>query len=238
MSQNDPAWRFTIMQTGGDTIGNYGCALTSTTMLLNYYGAVMSPDQLSACLGSDADLLHWAQVNHCTNGIVRFQDDLDFTWEAIDAQLAAGTPVIVGFRGGPAGMHFVVVTAGAGGDGANYAVTDPWDASTDKTLRYFMVRGYVPTWIVVYSGPGRNCTTRLIPGIGPPSHPPAAATAARPLGTPIPEGTATPRPAGTIPPAAGAFPQTWRTPNQALPLALSPTPAPRSPTATARSPAR
>ncbi len=209
LSQNDPPWRFVIMQAGGDTIGNYGCALTATSMMLNYYGTTISPAELSACLGSDADLLHWAQVNHCSKTI-RFQDELDFTWQNIDGELQKGTQVIVGFRGGPAGMHFVVVTSGSGGgDGAGYLVTDPWDASTDKTLRYFMTRGYVPTWIVVYSGPERNCTTRLIKGIATPVPPTAS-----PLGTPVPQGTATPLPKGTMPPAptGSPLPQHWRTP--------------------------
>lgn len=235
LSQNDPAWRASIMQAGGDTIGSYGCALTSTAMLLNYYGATISPPQLSQCLGSDADLLHWWQVNRCTNGVVQFKADLDFSWERIDAQLATGSPVILGFRGGPAGMHFVVVTAGGGGDPANYAITDPWDGTTDKTIRYFMVRGYVPTWIIVYGGPGKNCTTTLIRNVAPTPQP--SATRAAPLGTPIPAGTATPLPTGTAPPAPAFFAETWRTPGQALASATAkPIVATAAPTATRPAP--
>ena len=48
ISQNDPAWRDVIMQAGADPIGGYGCALTSAAMMLNYFGASMTPDQLSS----------------------------------------------------------------------------------------------------------------------------------------------------------------------------------------------
>lgn len=231
LSQNDPAWRASIMQAGGDTIGSYGCALTSTAMMLNYFGATISPPQLGACLGSDADLLQWWQVNRCSNGVAQFKADLDFSWERIDAQLATGSPVILGFRGGPAGMHFVVVTAGGGGDPSNYAITDPWDGTTDKTIRYFIARGYVPTWIVVYAGAGKNCTATLIRNVAP--TPQSSATRAAPLATSVAAAPATPLPIGTAPPATTFFAEAWRTPGQGLPSATAkPVVATVAPTAT------
>jgi hypothetical protein len=161
-SQNDPAWRNQLMQTAGDLIGEYGCALTSATMLLNYYGSYLSPVQLNGCLGQYADPLYWAQVPNCSGGIVTGGNRPDFSWQKLDEVLGSGNPAIVGMVRGQTGMHFVVVTSGGGGNGSNYAVTDPWDGSTNKTLQFFFNTGYNPAWIVTYNGPGKNCN-RVVP---------------------------------------------------------------------------
>lgn len=165
-SQNDPAWRFDLMHSAGDQIGNYGCALTSTSMVLNYYGARMTPAALNACLKGSADPLYWTQAPGCTNGLVNGGSRVNFSWPSLDQDLSRG-PAIVGMLRGQTGMHFVVVTAGGGGNAANYAVTDPWDATTTKTLQTFFNAGYNPAWIVTYSGAVRNCQ-RLVPPAGQP----------------------------------------------------------------------
>ncbi|MEI7556378.1 C39 family peptidase [Candidatus Chlorohelix sp.] len=156
-SQNDPAWRNVIMQGAGEQIGDSGCALASATMLLNYYGMSITPVQLNSCLGPYADPLYWSQVPRCTNGVISGGNRPNFSWDKLDEVLRAGDPAIVGMVRGKTGMHFVVVTSGGGANGANYAVTDPWDGSTNKTLQYFFNVGYNPTWLVTYSGPGHNC---------------------------------------------------------------------------------
>lgn len=46
ISQNDPAWRDSLMQPTADSIGTSGCALTSAAMLLDYYQAGLSPARL------------------------------------------------------------------------------------------------------------------------------------------------------------------------------------------------
>ncbi|NWJ48979.1 MAG: C39 family peptidase [Chloroflexi bacterium] len=166
-SQNDPAWRNVVMQGAGEQIGDSGCALASATMLLNYYGMGITPVQLNACLGPYADPLYWSQVPRCTNGVISGGNRPDFSWDKLDEVLRAGDPAIVGMVRGKTGMHFVVVTSGGGANGANYAVTDPWDGSTNKTLQYFFNVGYNPTWIVTYSGPGHNCN-RLVASEGEP----------------------------------------------------------------------
>lgn len=161
-SQNDPAWKFALMQSAGDQIGNYGCALTSTAMVLNYYGANMTPSTLNACLKGSAYPLFWTQAPGCANGFVNGGDRLNFSWPALDKALATGGPAIVGMLRGQTGMHFVVVTAG-GGNAADYAVTDPWDATTTKTLQTFFNAGYNPAWIVIYSGASRSCQRFVMP---------------------------------------------------------------------------
>ncbi len=163
MSQQDPAWRTLVMQVGADTIGGYGCALTSTAMLLNYFGATLTPPQLNTCLGGGADPIAWTSVPQCTNGLVSGGDRISFTWTDLDALLASGRPAIVGMLRGLTGSHFVVVTSGGGGLAQNYHITDPWDATTYKTLGSYIDAGYNPTWIISFSGPGHNCG-RLIKG--------------------------------------------------------------------------
>jgi hypothetical protein len=166
-SQNDPSWQSTIMQLGGDPIGGFGCALTSTAMLLNYYGAIVSPTDLNTCLGGAADPIEWQSAPGCTNGRVQGGERTDFSWAALDAFLGAGKPVIVGMIRGLTGSHFVVVTQGGGGEADQYRITDPWDGSTTKTLGTYTNVGYNPLWIVSFDGPGRNCA-RLVPSSGPP----------------------------------------------------------------------
>jgi hypothetical protein len=167
LSQNDPSWQSTIMQAGGDSIGGFGCALTSTAMLLNYYGAVLSPTDLNACMGAGADPIQWQSAPACTAGRVQGGLRTDFSWAALDAFLGAGKPVIVGMLRGLTGTHFVVVTQGGGGVADGYSITDPWDGSTTKTLGTYTNVGYNPQWIVSFDGPGRNCA-RLVPSSGAP----------------------------------------------------------------------
>ena len=165
-SQNDPAWRSTVMKSQSDTIGGAGCALTSAAMMLNYYGSSLTPVQLNTCLGANADPVAWKSVPDCTDGIVGGGDKIDFTWTDLDALLAAGRPAIVGMLGGQQGSHFVVVTQGGGGVADNYKITDPWDATTYKTLGGYINDGYNPAWIISFTGAGHNCG-RLIKGVVP-----------------------------------------------------------------------
>jgi len=156
-SQNDPTWRHLIMQAGGDPIGAYGCALTSTAMLLNYYGSILTPAELNACLGSSADPIVWAAAPECSHASIAFGARSDFSWEAVDNVLETGSPVIVGMVRGQTGMHFVVVTSGRGGLSENYTITDPWDGTTFKTLGSYTNTGYNPRWLITYGGAGRTC---------------------------------------------------------------------------------
>src|SRR6266508_4387120 len=165
-SQNDPAWQAAVMKAGADTIGAAGCALTSTAMLLNYYGASLSPAQLNACLGGSADPIDWKAVPACASNLVTGGDRIDFAWPDLDALLASGRPAIVGMLRGLTGSHFVVVTSGGGGLAQNYHITDPWDATTHKTLGSYIAASYVPASIITYNGPAHNCA-RLVNGLAP-----------------------------------------------------------------------
>jgi hypothetical protein len=161
-SQNDPAWRHHVMQTWGDTIGDFGCALTSTAMILAYYGIDTDPARLNQCLGDYAELIHWGQVPPCADALVNYHTRHDFSWDILDRMLAENRPAIIGMVRGQTGMHFVVVTAGGGGNAAHYAVTDPWDATTSKTLQTFINSGFNLAWIVEYSGDAPGSCDRVV----------------------------------------------------------------------------
>ena len=129
---------------------------------------MLSPAELNTCLGPGADPIVWQSAPACTSGKVQGGERTDFSWEAMDAFLQAGKPVIVGMLRGVTGSHFVVVTRGGGGEADSYAITDPWDGSTTKTLGSYTNVGYNPRWIVSFDGPGKNCG-RLVPSSGPPA---------------------------------------------------------------------
>src|SRR5207249_10948433 len=94
-SQNDPAWRQQIMRVGGDSIGGFGCALTATAMLLNYFGATLSPADLNACLGAQADPLVWSSAPVCTNAKLAGGERTDLSCPRLHAFLRAHKPLIV-----------------------------------------------------------------------------------------------------------------------------------------------
>jgi hypothetical protein len=161
-SQNDPTWRHLVMAQAGDAMGGFGCAVTSTAMMFNYYGSALTPAALSACLGPLADPLHWSKAPDCTKGMVSGGEMVAFSWSRLDAILQSGQPAIVGVLRGQTGTHFVVVTEGGGGASQYYTIADPWDGSTTKTLASYSDTGYNPSWIITYSGPGRNCNRAKI----------------------------------------------------------------------------
>lgn len=157
MSQNDPRWRHLFMKYAGDSIGGYGCALTSTAMMLNYFGAGVDVSQLNDCMGTNADPLYWGVAPKCSDGKVSGGGLTPFAWSKLDTTLAGGNPEIVGVVRGQNGSHFVVVTSGGGDVADAYHITDPWDGTTDKTLGYYTARGYNLDWLVPYAGATHNC---------------------------------------------------------------------------------
>ncbi|MGH2533446.1 MAG: SpaA isopeptide-forming pilin-related protein [Thermomicrobiales bacterium] len=161
-SQNDPRWADTVMRELGDTIGAAGCALTSTAMVLNFYGSSSDPGTLSACLGPAAEPIFWAVAaqRNCNDGTGQFEDYVAFTWDKLASMMAEGRPVVLGFAGGISGSHYVVVKSGFGSDGANYSIIDPWDGTTWKTIEYYAEKGYSPEWLVIYRGEEGECTAR------------------------------------------------------------------------------
>lgn len=74
LSQRDPRWASTYLGTSKTTIGDFGCTLTSLTMLLNHYGGSYTPDQVNIKLKS---LPKWA------NGDTGFSQGNLIIWSRI-----------------------------------------------------------------------------------------------------------------------------------------------------------
>jgi hypothetical protein len=155
-SQNDPAWR-RVSVAAGDPTGGFGCALTASAVLLNYQGADVGPAKLSGCLGPPTGPLRWGQAPACIGEPLAGGEQVAFSWSRLDSVLRSGQPAIVRLVGGQTGTHYVVVTAGGGGNGWDYSIVDPWDGSTTKTLGSYFDVGYNPRTIVTYSAPARSC---------------------------------------------------------------------------------
>jgi sugar lactone lactonase YvrE len=166
-AQTDPRWANDLMQTENTRIRSWGCALTSTAMIFNYYGVDTDPGRLNQCAADQADLLYWDPVRQrCAAGkVTATRWSGSATWADLEKALADGRPAIVGLQGGPAGSHFLVVTAGAGDQAANYKVTDSWDGSTYKTLADYInpKKGYLLKWLIVFEGAPPPCTPETPP---------------------------------------------------------------------------
>lgn len=136
LSQNDAQWKNDRLGFGGtgDTIGKFGCALTSVAMLLSGHGYAETPATLNKKLqnkqGFQSSLIRWGvvcqvhpevslkQVVDCRNG--------DAPLAQIDAALAAGQPVVVlvdNDRDPDLDWHYVLLYARKGND---YLMLDPW----------------------------------------------------------------------------------------------------------------
>ena len=161
-AQTDPRWGSLRMQTEGTEIRSWGCALASTAMVFHYYGLDTDPGRLNACAADQADLLYWDPVRaRCAADVVpasaRWSGQA--SWSDLETAIAAGRPAIVGLQGGPAGSHFLVVTAGSGDQASNYRITDSWDGSTYKTLEEYINprKGYLLKWLVLFEGSPPPC---------------------------------------------------------------------------------
>ncbi len=138
-SQNDPDWKHHPLRTAGQcsaacgTIGACGCTLTSTAMVLRYYGANTNPARLSDCMGTRACYFHWGVAPGCSGGKAQLAHRGGFSWEQMSREINQnGRPVLLGMTR-PGGEHWVVVTRGSGASPANYTIHDPWPLNGANT---------------------------------------------------------------------------------------------------------
>ena len=172
-SQLDNRWRYDHMidENGVDwgTVGNYGCAMTSTAMVLKYYSKDTDPGLFNAWLNSNngyasGALLYWTKGAEYSDGKMTYFEGLTFGddqyqhWDRLKSELDNGYPVIVKVDKYPLTYeldeHWVVVTGFIGGavdEPSNYYINDPaepantllsvfYDATYDNTI--FALRIY------------------------------------------------------------------------------------------------
>ena len=104
LHQNDPRWKNQVLGFGSsETINDFGCLLTSITMVINYHGGNETPLTVNAKMKQRGGFINaWvkpAMVPSVYSNVKDFRraecSDRAAPLGQIDAALAAGNPVIV-----------------------------------------------------------------------------------------------------------------------------------------------
>jgi hypothetical protein len=123
-NQRDGQWGNQGIGLSDSSMANYGCLVTSMAMIASYYDKSLTPGQIAASsspfFGSTAYMLLGSWT---VNGVTMTRTRIGSSTNAIDSELEAGRPVIVGIYGGP--DHFLVIKEKK--DGA-YIMHDPFPA--------------------------------------------------------------------------------------------------------------
>lgn len=154
LSQQDPQWKNDLLGFGdpGDTIGMYGCALTSVAMLVSGHGYAETPktlnEKLKANQGFVSSGIRWDVVNKVHPQITLREnimcENVDAPIAKINAALDAGQPVVVRVDSSPApGLqwHYVMVYARQG-QGNDYLMLDPYPYSPGTTKPDLLMARY------------------------------------------------------------------------------------------------
>jgi len=119
-NQRDVQWASHGIGSSSESIANVGCLVTSVTMVMTHYGKSVTPVDVASTL--DLFVPGTAYMYQGSKSIAGATVTRTSTGTgAIDGELSAGHPVIVGVYNGPA--HFVVLKSGSGG---NYIMNDPF----------------------------------------------------------------------------------------------------------------
>jgi len=102
-------------------------------MVFDYYGADLTPPELSDCMWEMACPFYWGIGAACSNGKATWVDKYPFDWNRLDQELNQNSrPIVLGMcRKGTCNTenpstHWVAVVNGQGSDPANYYMHDPW----------------------------------------------------------------------------------------------------------------
>ncbi len=152
-SQQDPQWKADLLGFGdpGDTIGMYGCALTSVAMLVSGHGYAETPKTLNEKLksrnGFVSSGIRWDVVSQVHPQITLREnipcENTDAPLAKINAALDAGQPVVVRVDSSPApGLqwHYVMVYARKGSD--DYLMLDPYPYQPGTTKEDSLMARY------------------------------------------------------------------------------------------------
>lgn len=147
-SQNDPRWRYDFMKPQPNSLGSYGCVLTSVSMSFNAHGLKTDPKTLNKQMHRHAANFEWGYAEYVSD----YKLDVShqqwrFDWYALDLSLSKGWPALVwlsdAFTIESATLtHWVLVVGGDGQTPGGYRIYDPWDGTTYKTLAYYTDKGY------------------------------------------------------------------------------------------------
>jgi peptidoglycan hydrolase CwlO-like protein len=123
-NQRDSQWGTKFLGNSSLTVAEYGCLVSSSAMIASFYKKNLTPADIagnsSAFFSPSSDTaLLWRDIN--VNGVRIIRNSIGVNTANIDAELAAGRPVIIGLYNGPA--HFIVIKSGSNG---NYIMNDPF----------------------------------------------------------------------------------------------------------------
>ena len=125
--QNDARWSFDLLGNSIDTLGQSGCAVTSTAMILSAYGVDTDPQRLNQYLTTHGGYvgdgwLVWEKAADLGLGQVKKAYEDDPSYALLDQNLLKGNPVIIRLTLRNGTKHFVVVV---GKQGWDYLIRDP-----------------------------------------------------------------------------------------------------------------
>jgi len=121
-NQRDGAWGNQTIGLSPEIMREVGCLVTSMAMIASHYNRPLTPGEIAGSStpfwGSTA---YMNQGSWSVNGVTMTRTRLGSSLAALDEELAAGRPVVVGIYGGP--DHFLVIKEKVGND---YRVHDPF----------------------------------------------------------------------------------------------------------------
>ncbi len=123
--QDDSRWAKTTIGFSDSEMEDYGCAVTSVAMILNYHGTRITPGQLAKEPIFYYDLIVWPKrTGNITCVNCPPPHTVPFDWFRLDRELGAGYPVIVFVKANGRGAGHYVVIHHKTADG-RYVVHDP-----------------------------------------------------------------------------------------------------------------
>ena len=139
-SQQDPRWKDIPLGSGPDTIGYFGCAVTSVAMLSSGWGFSETPATLNQKLKANGGFVHeaivWAGISQLYPALqstgLTLCNNPPAPISQINSSLTSGQPVVAEVDFSPAAglqTHWVVLYAPFGSD---YLILDPWPYPSDS----------------------------------------------------------------------------------------------------------
>ena len=123
-SQTDSRWGNNRIGLSSSLMKDYGCAITSLSMVFTYHGEKITPGKLASQPIFYQDLIVWPRTwkslevqGSTAHGSV--------SWSNVDKQLEKDNPVIVFVRAAAGKGHYVVVVGKDKKSGNKYVVHDP-----------------------------------------------------------------------------------------------------------------
>ena len=123
-SQRDSRWGNKRIGNSSSLMKDYGCAVTSVTMVFREKGAGIDPGKMAGQKIFYYDLIKWPATWSPGISLASSISHGNIKWSTIDSEIKKGNPVIVYIKKtNGRGGHYVVIT---GKDSKDYIVHDPY----------------------------------------------------------------------------------------------------------------